>query len=75
MGREFFDPPAEQQVIVLVDAARVRVAERLIESCEGCNAEAEIPSTTSWTALPAQIPAGRITFWKRRRNAHTANAQ
>jgi hypothetical protein len=34
---DFFDLPPEQQVIVLVDGGTVRLAERLIESCEHCN--------------------------------------
>ena len=43
-SRDFFDPTPEQQVIFLVDAATLRKAERLIESCEHCNEEgAEIP--------------------------------
>ena len=41
---EFFDPTPEQQNVVLVNAATLREAERLIESCEHCNPEgAEIP--------------------------------
>jgi hypothetical protein len=41
---DFFDPTPEQQNVVLVDAATLRKAERLIESCESCNQEgAEIP--------------------------------
>ena len=44
MPRDFFDPTPEQQVVVLVDAATLRRAERLIESCEYCNEEgAQIP--------------------------------
>ena len=44
MKRDFFDPTPEQQVIVLVESAILRQAERLIESCEHCNEEgAEIP--------------------------------
>jgi hypothetical protein len=44
MPRDFFDPTPEQQNVVLVDAATLRKAEKLIESCEHCNAEgAEIP--------------------------------
>jgi hypothetical protein len=39
----FFDPTPEQQVVVLIDAATSRQVERLIESCEHCNSEAEIP--------------------------------
>ena len=42
---DFFDPNPEQQVIVLVEAATLRQAERLIETCEQCNEEvAKIPS-------------------------------
>jgi hypothetical protein len=44
MPRDFFDPTPEQQNGVLVDAATLRECERLIESCEHCNAiGAEIP--------------------------------
>jgi len=44
MPRDFFDPTPEQQNVVLVTAATLHEAERLIESCEHCNPEgAEIP--------------------------------
>jgi hypothetical protein len=44
MPRESFDPTPEQQNVVLVDAAILRKAEALIESCEYCNPDgAEIP--------------------------------
>jgi hypothetical protein len=44
MPRDFFDPTPEQQNVILIDAATLRKAERLIESCEHCNPEgAEIP--------------------------------
>src|SRR5215471_18435793 len=44
MKRDFFDPEIERQIIVLVETATLRQAERLIESCEYCNEEgAEIP--------------------------------
>lgn len=44
MRRDYFDPTPEEQIIVLIDAATLRKAERLIESCEHCNREgAEIP--------------------------------
>jgi hypothetical protein len=44
MSRDFFDPSPEQQNVVVIDAATLRKAERLIESCEHCNPEgAEIP--------------------------------
>jgi hypothetical protein len=42
--RDFFDPTPEQQVVVLVESATLRQAERLIDSCEHCNEEdAQIP--------------------------------
>jgi hypothetical protein len=44
MSGDFFDPTPEQQVVVLVQSATLRQAERLIESCERCNEEgAQIP--------------------------------
>jgi hypothetical protein len=39
MPRDFFDPTPEQQNVILVDAATLRESEKLIESCEACNAE------------------------------------
>jgi hypothetical protein len=43
---------------MLIKTATLHEAERLIESCEGCNPEgAEIRSITSSIALPAQIRA------------------
>jgi hypothetical protein len=44
MNRDFFDPLPKEQHVILIDVAILRKAERLIESCEHCNAEdAEIP--------------------------------
>ena len=40
MSRDFFDPTPEEQNVVLVDTAKLRKAERLIESCEHCNPDA-----------------------------------
>jgi len=37
MTRDFFDPTSEEQIVVLVNAATLRKAEQLIESCEACN--------------------------------------
>jgi|RhiMetdeSRZDD1v2_1073273.scaffolds.fasta_scaffold2461565_2 hypothetical protein len=37
MTRDFFDPPPDEQNVVLVDAKTLREAERVIDSCEGCN--------------------------------------
>jgi hypothetical protein len=33
---DFFDPTLEEQVVLLVDQATIRKAERLIESCDLC---------------------------------------
>ncbi len=44
MPHDFFDPTPEHQNVVLINAATLRQAERLIESCEHFNPEgAEIP--------------------------------
>jgi hypothetical protein len=44
MPRDFFNPTPEQQNVVLIDAATLREAEKLMESCEQCNLKgAEIP--------------------------------
>jgi hypothetical protein len=49
MARDFFDPTPEQQNVVLIDAATLRKAEKLmIGSSEGCNPE------------DAQIPFGNV---------------
>ena len=44
MTCDFFDPTPEEQNVVLVGAATLREAEKLIESCGYCNPDgAEIP--------------------------------
>jgi hypothetical protein len=43
MKGDFFDPPVEQIRVVAVGAETLRKAEQLIESCEHCNPDAEIP--------------------------------
>jgi hypothetical protein len=41
---DFFEPTPEEQNVVLVNAAALRDAEKLIESCEYCNPDgAEMP--------------------------------
>jgi hypothetical protein len=58
MPRDFFDPAPEQQNVVFIDGATLREAERLIDSCDGCNPEAlRFRSITYSTALPDQIRA------------------
>jgi hypothetical protein len=39
MTSDFFDPTPAEQSVVLVNAATIHEAERLIESCECCNPE------------------------------------
>ena len=43
MKREFFDPSPELLEVIVVSASTLRVAEKLIVSCEACNPDAEIP--------------------------------
>jgi hypothetical protein len=42
MTRDFFDPPPDEQNVVLVDTKTLHEAERLIESCEHCNPEGAV---------------------------------
>ena len=58
MPHDFFDPTPEQQNVVLIDAATLREAERLIESCEGCNPDgAEIPFDAVLDRVTASDPS------------------
>lgn len=41
--RDFFDPTPEQQNVVLIDTATLQKAQRLINGCEACSEDAEIP--------------------------------
>ena len=43
MTCDFFDPTPEQQNIVLIDAATLRKAQRIIAGYEACSEDAEIP--------------------------------
>jgi hypothetical protein len=43
MARAFFDPAPEQQNVVLIDAATLQKAQRIVTGCEACNEDAEIP--------------------------------
>jgi len=58
---DFFDPTPEQQNVVLINTATLHEAERLIDSCEGCNPMGvrylRYPSMPFLTALQDQIPA------------------
>jgi len=58
MPRGFFDPTPEQQIVILVDAATLREAEKLVESCEACNPEdVQTPFDNILDRLPAHIRA------------------
>ena len=43
MPRDFFDPTPEQQNVVLIDAATLQKAQRMIAGCEACSKDAELP--------------------------------
>jgi hypothetical protein len=56
--RDFFDPTPEQEHVMLIDAATLRKAEKLIDSCEGCNQEgAEIPFDNILDRVTASDPS------------------
>jgi hypothetical protein len=67
MVRDFFDLSPEQQNVVLVDAATLQKAQRIIVGCETCSEDAEIPfdnildrvmgSDPSVTDYVLQVPA------------------
>ena len=55
---ESFDPPPEDQRIVLIDESELRRAERLISSCEECNpGQAEVPFDTILDFVTNSNPA------------------
>ena len=43
MPPDFFHPTPEQQNVVLIDAASLQKAQRMIAGCEACSEDAEIP--------------------------------
>jgi len=60
MTRDFFDPTAEQQNVVLIDASTLQKAQRMIA---GCDLPRSLSITFS-TAWRVPIRVWRITFWK-----------
>jgi hypothetical protein len=57
MPPEFVDPVPEEQVILRIDAASLRKAERLILSCEFCNsAGAQLAFVTVLDGLTGSDP-------------------
>jgi len=57
MMRDFFEPAPDEQNVVLVEADTVRRAERLIEACEQCSDEAEIPFETILDRVTGSDPS------------------
>jgi hypothetical protein len=58
MPREFFDRTPEQQNVVLIDAATLCEAERLVEACERCRPnDAEIPFDVILDHVTASDPS------------------
>jgi hypothetical protein len=55
--RDFFDPTPEQQNIILIAKMTVHQAEQLIESCETCNPDAEIPFDWILDRLTGERPS------------------
>jgi hypothetical protein len=43
MPRDFFDPTPEQQNVILIGAATLQKAQRMIAGCEACSETAEMP--------------------------------
>jgi hypothetical protein len=57
MTRDFFDPAAEEQNIVLVDATTLRQAEKQIDSCEHCNPQgADLPFVVILNVMTGSDP-------------------
>jgi hypothetical protein len=79
MFRDFFFELPEDQTIVLVQELTLRTAEELIEGCEKCDPEADIPFDTilDWLTggdprnteylirRQARCPTCRSEFWEK----------
>jgi hypothetical protein len=57
MPRDFFDPTPEQQNVVLIDAATLHRAQRMIAGCEACSEEAELPFENVLDRLTGSDPS------------------
>jgi hypothetical protein len=55
MPRDFFDPTAEQQNVVVIDAATLQETQRLIAGCEACSEDAELPLQTFKFLIPDSL--------------------
>jgi len=56
MPRDFFDPTPEERNVVLINTRMLREAERLLESCERCNPEADLPFVVILDAVTGSDP-------------------
>ena len=61
MPRDFFDPTPEQQNVVLIDAATLKKAQRMIAGCEACSETAETPFVIVLDRL-TRTRVSRITY-------------
>jgi hypothetical protein len=57
MARDFFDPTPEQQNVVLIDAATLQKAQRMIAGREACSEDAEIPFDNILDRLTGSDPS------------------
>jgi len=57
MPRDLLRPTPEKQNVVLVDAATLHQAQRLIAGCEACSADAEIPFDNILDQLTGSDPS------------------
>ena len=57
MPRNFFDPTPEQQSVVLINAAMLQKAQRMIASCEARSEDAEIPFDNILDRLTGSDPS------------------
>jgi len=56
MARECFDSPSELSNVCLLSSGRIEQATTLIESCEHCDPEAEIPFDWVLDGIRGKIP-------------------
>ena len=57
MHRDFFDPTPEQQNVVLIDAATLQKAQRMISGCEACSEDAELPFDNIFDRMTGSDPS------------------
>jgi hypothetical protein len=57
MPRDFFDPTPEQQNVILINAATLQKAQRMIAGCEACSEDADIPFDNILDRLTGSDPS------------------